>query len=215
MMKLDLRIQTVRNIEKDFNAFFGNCFAKVGEPLYNANDAKEFFDNIGVEHYRLLACISSQVEDADLFDIGTSSGHSALALSFNHKNRVLTFNIKDEMSVVQKKLKWKEQKITLFLENLWEADTMAKWEERLLAAPVLFIDVDPHNGRMEYDFYKWLKEKKYKGVALFDDIHVTSLMETYFWERVPDEYKMDVTTVGHFSGTGIIRFPWSTVEVVV
>lgn len=213
-MILDLKIQKIKEMELEFDNFYNNRFAKVGEPLYDMHASKQFFDRIGGEHYRLLAYLSTQFKDEDIFDIGTSQGHSALALSFNKENRVLTFNIEDEMSEENKKLKWKDQQITLFMDNLWEPATLKKWEDRLLASPLLFIDVDPHNGRMEYEFYRWLKDKKYKGVAVFDDIHVTDLMETFFWDRIPDEYKIDVTKLGHFTGTGIVRFPWSTIQVI-
>lgn len=213
-MILDLKIQKIKEIELDFENVYKNCFAKRGEPLYDVHASNQFFDLIGCEHYRLLAYLSTQFHNVEIFDIGTSQGHSALALSFNAENRVLTFNIEDEMSQENKDLKWKDRNIELFLDNLWEPEKRKAWESRLLASPLLFIDVDPHNGKMEYEFYQWLKANKYKGIAVFDDVHVTDLMEMNLWERIPEEYKIDVTSLGHFTGTGIIRFPWSTIEII-
>ena len=53
-----------------------------------------FFDDVGQEHYKLLKYISSQLKDgSNVFDIGTSTGLSALALSSNPNIIVHTYDI--------------------------------------------------------------------------------------------------------------------------
>ena len=34
------------------------------------------------------------------------------------------------------------------------------------------IDIDPHNGILEYEMYKWLEENNYQGFILYDDIFI-------------------------------------------
>jgi predicted O-methyltransferase YrrM len=41
-----------------------------------------------------------------------------------------------------------------------------------LSVDLIFIDVDPPEGVVEYDMYLWLKENNYKGLILFDDINL-------------------------------------------
>jgi predicted O-methyltransferase YrrM len=188
----------------DFDNVFKSHF-----PTEYTTEKKEFFDTPGNEHYRLLAYLATQFNNSSIFDIGTSSGQSALALSFNSSNTVHTFNIQDELSKEKKQFKWKDCNIKFHLENLWDTDILKKWKQELLNSPFIFIDVDPHNGHMEYDFYKWLEENQYKGIVLFDDVLVTDLMKYNFWFRIPSEHKIDLTKYGHFSGTGLIKFPWS------
>ena len=57
---------------------------------------KYFFLNSGVEHYRLLAHISTYYENETILDIGTFKGGSALALSFNNNN----FHFEDILSKI-------------------------------------------------------------------------------------------------------------------
>lgn len=47
------------------------------------------------EHYQLLAYLSTRFDNKTLFDIGTLKGYSALALSYNPSNRVISYDIAD------------------------------------------------------------------------------------------------------------------------
>jgi len=52
---------------------------------------------------------------------------------------------------------------------------------------------------------KYLKDKKWSGVLLLDDIHHNNGMEN-FWKYFPEEVKTDLTHIGHYSGTGMVMF---------
>ena len=80
-----------------------------------------------------------------------------------------------------------------------------KHESLILSCPLIFLDVDPHNGVMEYDFYKYLKSIGYKGIVLWDDIFLSPPMRE-FWNKIPSDEKRDLSQWGHFSGTGLIVF---------
>jgi len=155
----------------------------------------------GQEHYRLLGYLASQYKNQDIFDIGTYLGYSALALSCGESsNTILSFDIvkKDSLPVAKN--------IQYVMDNLMEDSGKAIWSERLLKSPLIFLDIDPHIGELEYDFYLWLKSKNYQGIMLCDDIHYFENMKNNFWNKVAAEDKLDVTKFGHWSGTGLIYF---------
>jgi len=62
-----------------------------------------------------------------------------------------------------------------------------------------------------------LFENNYEGIILFDDIflekgHTANNYDTtyqsmkIFWNKIPDKYKLDITHLGHWSGTGLVSF---------
>jgi hypothetical protein len=174
-------------------------------------DRTEFLGKPGREHYPLLAYISTLFNNSDIFDIGTHLGSSALALSYNDSNHVYSFDI------VRKGNLPAPQNVTYLCEDLFEPDIRSKWEDKLLNAPFIFMDIDPHEGTREFKFYEWLKEKQYKGFVIFDDIWYFKPMRDNFWYKIPDAEKVDITHMGHWSGTGIVRFTpselWPETEV--
>jgi hypothetical protein len=188
---------------KEFDDYFSDRF--LASDICLRTESEQFFALPGQEHYRLLAHLSKQFNHVELFDIGTSMGSSALALSFNPNNAVVTFDIKDVLTPERKLTKWKDNNICSVIEDLWDPTIRRKWKDRIFASPLLFIDVDPHHGYMEYDLYCWLKYNHYNGIALFDDFCLPR-MKHVFWDRVNDDYKMDLTEVGHFTGSGAVCF---------
>ena len=160
----------------------------------------EYKEPAGKEHYRLLEELSTKHSNSTLFDIGTHKGMSAYALSINPTNRVLSFDI-----VAKEGLPVKSN-IEYHTDDLMSEEGRAKWRDQLLAAPFLFLDIDPHEGTREYQFYEWLRDNDYKGFLVCDDIWYFKEMRDNFWYKIPSEHKIDVTDKGHWSGTGIVRF---------
>jgi len=163
-------------------------------------NASEFFGDAGKEHYKLLAYLSTKFNNRDIIDIGTHRGASALALSYNQKNHVYSFDIEHKYPLAEL------PNITYSTDNLMSPEGRAKWETYILNAAFVFIDIDPHNGTLEYDFYNWLKEKQYQGFVICDDIWYFKGMRDNFWYKIPTHYKKDLTELGHWAGTGIIQF---------
>jgi len=159
----------------------------------------EFLGPAGKEHYKLLAYLSSQWSNMELFDIGTHKGASALALAYNTSNTVHSFDISQLYPLP------KCDNIQYHVEDLFDETVRAGWEDRLLASPCILLDIDPHEGTREWAFYQWLVEKNYKGLLVCDDIWYFKEMRDNFWYKIPTEHKVDVTEMGHWSGTGIVR----------
>ena len=167
------------------------------------DDRTEFFDVCGKQHYRLLSYLSTLVNDAIIIDIGTHHGQSALALSYNKRNIVHTFDIENRVS--NSKIK-NVDNINFHMDNLFEVDGREKWNETILKSSFIFLDVDPHNGTMEMDFYNYLERIGYMGFVICDDIWYFKEMRDKFWYKIPYSYRYDLTEVGHNSGTGIFTF---------
>lgn len=163
----------------------------------NVNDYDMHFDvgcyhgNSGREHYRLLIYTSHLFENEILFDIGTNACRSAVALSHNTCNRVKSYDI---IQVCPKN------------PNPGNVDFIlgdSTKDVDLISTPFIFLDVD-HDGTYENIFYKHLKDSKWKGMLMLDDIHLNEAMKS-FWANIEEE-KYDLTSKGHWSGTGLVIF---------
>ena len=163
----------------------------------------KMYDESGQEHYRLLAYLSTLFDHQEIFDLGTQTGTSAYALAYNPNNLIHTFDIVDQ--VINHVIKNRDN-IKFHICDLFTEEGRQIWLSRLLAAPLIFLDVDPHNGVMEYAFYQMLCQHGYKGLLVCDDIWFFKEMRDRFWSQIPDDQKYDLTPFGHWSGTGVITF---------
>jgi hypothetical protein len=149
----------------------------------------------GQEHYRLLRYLASEI-NSNVTEFGTHAGSSAIAMSLDTTYKILTYDIVEEKS-----------KSYDYLDNiifrLCDYQKDSEYEDLILNSKMIFIDA-PHNGFFERDCYNWLKEKKYNGITIWDDIHLNHHMVS-FWEDV-DLRKTDITQYGHITGTGVIYF---------
>lgn len=205
-------------IQPNYYEFLKN---KIGELTYllNSNfqsptfqlpasiDVKEYQDVPGKEHYRMLEFLSQNYlknkNSNVIIDIGTHRGSSALALANNNQNMIYTFDIVDKISYCKQAF---PNNIVFCYDDLFDESVFEDKKELILKAPLLFIDVDPHNGSMENAMYDTLKKYNYQGVVVWDDIHYFKEMKEIFWNKVPHSEKFDVTHIGHWSGTGITSF---------
>jgi hypothetical protein len=150
---------------------------------------------IGMEHYRLLTALSMMNRNSIILDIGTYKGASALALSTNPTNKVISYNIVNQLDVDFSDIPNIEFKIK---------DIYTESKELILSSNFILYDISPHNGKDELRFYEFVKGLGYTGTIIFDDIHLNGGMKE-FWTKV-DSNKSDFTCVGHGSGTGAVFF---------
>jgi predicted O-methyltransferase YrrM len=184
---LDINLINKINLNEHFNKF----------SLCN-----DFYMAPGNQHYKLLAYLSSLFNNVNIVEIGTHLGESALALSYNKNNTIYTFDIVDKVSQ-EKKIDNIKFIIDDIINNI---ESRNKWKDIILSSSFIFLDVDPHNGTMEYDFYLYLKENNYNGFVICDDIWYFKEMRDNFWYKIPYEYRYDISHFGHWSGTGIFTF---------
>lgn len=145
----------------------------------------------GDGYYRLLVWLSNQFRNEIIFDVGTFHGVSAVALSANATNVVISYDLRETLN-----LDSKPANVEFKVGKVFE-------DERLLKAALIFLDTN-HDGSFEREFIAFLRKNAYEGYLVLDDIHVDSKMEQ-MWGEI-DEEKLDVTSLGHKTGTGIVRF---------
>ena len=85
--------------------------------------------------------------------------------------------------------------------------------------PLLFLDVDPHDGLQEINIIQALLTIGYTGIIVCDDIHLNEQMEDWWSVKMPTFFpqlkQVDLTKYGHWSGTGAIVFDSSKYDIVI
>ena len=157
---------------------------------YLSQEEGEMFHKIG-EHYVLLSTLSKQYNKVKLYDIGTYKGLSAVALSSNQSNLIVSYDIGYYVTVKQ------PINVEFRIGNFYH-------DKEMLSSPLIMFDIDPHDGLQEKKFVENLTSVGYKGTVIFDDIHLNDGMKD-FWNSITQE-KHDYTQYGHWSGTGIVLF---------
>jgi len=163
-------------------------------------DPNEFYNAPGDQHYRLLGYLANQFNNSTIIDIGTHRGSSAVALSANPTNTVHSFDI------VAKVEPYTIPNLKLHIADLWNGAIRNEWKKIILSSALIVLDIDPHEGVQEFEFYQWLKAENYKGILLCDDIWYFKEMRDNFWFKIPNSEKLDVSCLGHWSGTGLVSF---------
>lgn len=149
----------------------------------------------GISEFYLYAYLSTLFNNKIILDIGTRGGNSAIALSYNTNNKVRSYDL-----VEQGASQIKKENITWLIKNFMEDEEIV-WDD----VAIVMIDVDPHDAIQEREMVKWLKQKNWKGLLLFDDICPHWVQMHEFWNEITEE-KYDVTKIGHIHGTGLVNF---------
>ena len=143
------------------------------------------------EHYMLLAYFSTLYNNVVLYDIGTYRGCSAVALSYNKKNKVKSFDIGNFRAISET-----PNNIILNIGNFLDEST-----QDIHQSPFIMLDID-HTGIIEQQILDFLIDNNWHGSLLLDDIYLNNAMKN-FWNNIKQE-KHDLTHIGHFSGTGLV-----------
>ena len=183
---------TEKTIKLDKAAIKALDISHLAEQSLNKND----WLTAGQSEYRLYAWLSTQFNNTTILDVGTRTGGSALALSYNETNKVMSYDLQEQgassgisKSNVQFNIKDFREDDTLDFDNI----------------SIIMLDVDPHDGVQEEEMFEWLEEKGWKGLVLLDDIGPQWPEIEDFWNRITYP-KLNVTEVGHMSGTGLVNF---------
>jgi len=187
----NMRKVTKQTIQLDKDAIRNLDVSHLAEQSLNAND----WLSAGQSEYRLYAWLSTQFDNSIILDVGTRTGGSALALSYNENNQVFSYDLQEQGAS-----KIKRDNIEFKIKDFRQDDSI-NWDH----VSIIMLDVDPHDGVQEEEMMEFLEEKEWKGLMLFDDIGPQWPEVEDLWNRITYP-KVDVTEVGHMSGTGLINF---------
>ena len=186
-----MRKVTKKTIQIDKDAIRDLDVSQLEAISLNKND----WLSAGQSEYRLYAWLSSQFDKSIILDVGTRTGGSALALSYNENNQVISYDLQEQGASQIKK-----NNIEFKIQDFREDDSL-NWDH----VSIIMLDVDPHDGVQEEEMMEFLEDKGWKGILLLDDIGPQWPEVEDLWNRITYP-KINVTEVGHLSGTGLVNF---------
>lgn len=160
------------------------------------------------EHYRLLAGIVKSLQPQVIIEIGTATGLSALALKefLPPQGILVTFDI----------IPWNEFKDTVltpddfnphFVQHIGDIaapSTIIDHHALLQSADLIFIDA-AKDGISEAAMISNLDLLTFEKspILIFDDIRLWNMLK--IWRDIVQP-KLDITSFGHWSGTGLVHW---------
>jgi predicted O-methyltransferase YrrM len=169
----------------------------------------EFVDVWPGEQYRLLAALAQTLEPKVVVEIGTYVGLSAVVMKrfLPADGRIVTYDIVDWQSLDSPCFvpeDFHDGRLEQRVDDLSDPARAAANRDVLEAANLLFID-GPHDGATEERIIANLRRLSLRNspILVFDDIRLWDMLK--FWRELALP-KMDVTSFGHWSGTGIAEW---------
>lgn len=167
------------------------------------------------EHYKLLAGLVSVLRPTVVLEIGTATGLSALSLRecLPKEGRVITFDLVPWTKIADPVLRqedFEDGRIVQIVEDLTSYPALVRHRELLSSASLIFIDA-AKDGVSESIFIDHLKTVHFNDppIVVFDDIRLWNMLA--IWREISAP-KLDITSFGHWSGTGLIDWTWGKYE---
>ena len=178
-------------------------------PITSRPNVPDWFTVWPGEHYRLLASMIDVLQPRVVIELGTFSGLSALAMkqALPPEGQIHTFDIVPWRQVPNHLLTdddFADNRLTQHLKNLADEQTFEQYRPLLESAEFFFID-GPKDGKTEYIWMRHFQTLNFKKppILMFDDTRLLPMVP--FW-RTLKHPKLDLTSFGHWSGTGIVEW---------
>jgi predicted O-methyltransferase YrrM len=157
------------------------------------------------EHYRLLPALCEVADARRVVEIGTWRGESALALLASPVvEHVDTFDVISWEHVDEALLTAADfgPRLAQHVADLGQWPTFQAYAETLQSADLVFVD-GPKDGVFEPTFVPWLLAlpRNRRLLVVLDDIRLMTMIR--LWRSLPAP-KLDVTSFGHWAGTGLL-----------
>jgi predicted O-methyltransferase YrrM len=175
------------------------------------------------EHYRLLAGLVRLLSPRRVVEIGTYTGLSALAMlhELPADGRITTFDLwpwqksletrpfaarGHEPSALRAE-DFSDGRLVQALGDLSKPDIFRRHESLLSEADLIFLD-GPKDGSFESMFLQLLQPlpRSKPCLLVLDDIRILTMIRG--WREIPLA-KLDATSLGHWTGTGLAWLPAS------
>lgn len=164
--------------------------------------------------YFLLAAAAKILEPKHALDLGTCSGMSAIAMG-KYALHVTTVDVTWAM-LFPGLFPWFGREVPVQLERdnitakLVKPDDIpcAKWKnkpvEELKSCDLIFVDIDPHDGKTEYRIHTELMAQCWQGHVFYDDINQPAMSK--FWKKISECPKVEFSR-GNVGGTiGLVKY---------
>ena len=165
------------------------------------------------DHYRLLAGLLTVLDNdnglSSIVDVGTHYGTGTrVMLDFAPEANITTFDVTAWNEFPTSFLNESDftsggGRLTQYLENLQHDDVFNRHKQLLTDADFIMCD-GPKDGSFEREFLTKLSTLSFPSklrFLLLDDIRFST--EMLLWRQIQSP-KVDLTSFGHFSGTGLV-----------
>jgi predicted O-methyltransferase YrrM len=161
------------------------------------------------EHYRLLAALVQVLRPSVAVEIGTATGLSALAMKAKlpPDGRLITFDIvpwRGYPAGVLVDADFADGRMVQEIDDVSDPEGVERHRGILEDAGLIFIDA-AKDGVQEQRFLDLFDALDFKAqpVVVLDDIRQWKMLHIWRAVRRP---KLDLTSFGHWSGTGLVDF---------
>ena len=181
------------------------------------------------QYYVILSHLSTYFNNSIIVDLGTLTGGSAQALAYNQSNTVYTYDILEDGTAIQRFARVECENIKYIIGDCirdnWAGMVMLDGvppmsdKKIFLSSELIFLDVDPHDGRQENDVLNFLISNNWKGIMVCDDIGFgTEVPNSHpgmrdWWGSI-DLPKYDISNNIYASGTGTGIICFDNQEVI-
>lgn len=161
------------------------------------------------EHYKLLAALVKVVGARRVIEIGTYQGLGCLALlqSLPADGAITTFDIVPYQEIDGHAFRpedFADGRLTQVVADITLENDFAQHAPSLRDAELVFVDA-AKDGHQERIFLKRFEEVGFRHgpIVVFDDVRVYNMLQIWRDIRRP---KLDITSFGHWSGTGLVDY---------
>jgi predicted O-methyltransferase YrrM len=161
------------------------------------------------EHYKLLAGLIADIQPQLVVEIGTSSGLSAFGMlpHLPPGGRLVTFDLipwNEFTDTVLTESEFADGRLEQVLGDITDPTVYSRHKGLFDRAGLIFVD-GPKDGLFEDRFVALLEKHAFPTppVVVFDDIRLWKMLRTWRGIQKP---KLDLTSFGHWSGTGLVQW---------
>jgi predicted O-methyltransferase YrrM len=172
--------------------------------------AKRYLPVFPGEHYRLLASLVQSLAPQAVIEIGTFTGLSALAMlaTLPAGATITTYDVIPWQGISNSALRdsdFSGGRLEQRVGDLAEDDFFRANADVITNSQLIFVD-GPKDAKFEPKFLRLLlaARRPQRAVLVFDDIRTWNMLN--LWHSLELE-KLDITSFGHWSGTGICLLP--------
>ncbi len=185
---------------------FSLDLSQVAAPFYK--ELQVFMNTYPGEHYRLLAALMDVLQPKTVIEIGTYQGAGCMAMksALPEGSRIYTYDIIpfDQITGCGLTATDFDEKMEQRIIDLSDPKQAESQMDILENADFIFADA-AKDGVMERAFIALFDRVKFKKppIIMFDDIRFVNM--TQIWREIRHP-KMDISSFGHWSGTGLVEW---------
>ena len=170
-----------------------------------------WYEQFPGEHYHLLTAICLLLRPSTIWEFGTDTGMSTVALleCLGSEGKIYTVDIDSWESKQHPWLRsddFRSGRVTQVISDMKAAELFVRCRDSMTDAGLIFVD-GPKDGSTETAFLELLTTVPFQRnpIIVFDDIRLMNMV--FVWRSI-QRPKMDMTSFGHWSGTGLVD--WSS-----